>query len=67
MRGSAVILLLIGGLLLGLGLGGLVHDAVTRLAPPHQIAKGEALYGAVAGFGLAVMILASWVNNKPRS
>ena len=66
MRSSVVLLLLVGGLLLGLGLGALVHEAVTRLAPPHQTANAEGLYGAVAGFGLALMILASWINNKPR-
>jgi len=61
-RADPIILVLVGGLILGFGVGGLVHDAVTRLKPPHQSASGEGVYRAVAGFGPALMIVASWLK-----
>ena len=61
---NAIVLAVIGGLLFGTGFGGLVHDAVTRLSPPHQIADGEGKYGAVMGLGLALMLVASWFRER---
>ena len=61
-RGTVFLLVIVGGLVFGVGAGGLVHEAITRLAPPHQSANAEGLYGAVMGLGIALMLIASWLR-----